>query len=210
MAQMNEWLEEIKHKMQFVNLKLKPMMVALHTGVTDVEYRAFKNKDDTDGEEFLIVTYAGGATDVTCCSANSDVAIAEEAIELATYKGHYGHRQRLERVESKPDEWIKLPNFAGFEYDERSYLAWVLIYDQMISLSTLPENPDPEDNKTIVLNAPCDVGYEICLKIADDFLKSDANDPSKPLYSAFGDWFWLQHFEEISCFIKNENKHNPA
>ena len=50
MTQINEWLEEIKRKMQFVNLKLKPMMVALHTGVTDVEYRVFKHKDDTDGD----------------------------------------------------------------------------------------------------------------------------------------------------------------
>ena len=196
--------ECIQKKIDFVNNKLNPMMTALDTGVSNVEYRVFKlvNNDEWF-EEFLIVHYKGGAEDITYCSGNNEVAIAEEAIELATYKGHYGHKQRLEYVESKTDEWIKLPNFTGFEYDERSYLAWVLIYDQMIYLPTLPEDPNPENDETIVLNAPCDVGYEICLEVVDKFLKSEENVSSKPLYTAFWSWF-ENNIDEINHFVRCE------
>lgn len=180
--------ECIQKKINFVNNKLNPMMIALDTGVSNVEYRVFKSVNNDEWfEEFLIVHYKGGAEDVTYCSGNNEVAIAEEAIELATYKGHYGHKQRLEYVESKTDEWIKLPNFTDIEYDERSYLAWVLIYDQMVYLA----------------ETPCDIGYEICLKVADMFLKSEENVLSKPLYTAFWSWF-ENNIDEINHFVRCE------
>lgn len=73
------------------------------------------------------------------------------------------------------------------KYEERTYLAWVLIYDEMVYLP----------------NIPCDVGYEICLKIADIFLRSSENDPSKPLYDAFWDWF-NRHREETNRFVRTQ------
>lgn len=71
--------------------------------------------------------------------------------------------------------------------DERSYLAWVLIYDQMVYLA----------------ETPCDIGYEICLEIADKFLNSDANNPSKPLYTAFWEWF-ENNVNDINAFVRGE------
>ena len=98
----------IQKKIDFVNDKLNPMMTALDTGVSNVEYRVFESTENDEWfEEFLIVHYRGGAQDVTYCSGNNEVAIAEEAIELATYKGHYAHQQRLCAIESDP-KWKKL------------------------------------------------------------------------------------------------------
>lgn len=71
--------------------------------------------------------------------------------------------------------------------EERSYLAWVLIYDQMVYLA----------------GVPCDIGYEICLEIADWFLNSDANNPSKPLYTAFWEWF-ENNVNDINAFVRGE------
>ena len=73
------------------------------------------------------------------------------------------------------------------QYDERSYLAWVLIYDQMVYLA----------------GTPCDIGYEICLKVADMFLKSEENVSSKPLYPAFWNWF-ENNIDEINHFVRCE------
>ena len=73
------------------------------------------------------------------------------------------------------------------QYDERSYLAWVLIYDQMVYLA----------------GTPCDIGYEICLKVADMFLKSEEHVSSKPLYTAFWNWF-ENNIDEINHFVRCE------
>ena len=76
-------------------------------------------------------------------------------------------------------------------YEERTYLAWVLIYDQMVYLQ----------------DVPCDVGYEICLKVADMFLKSKDNVSSKPLYTAFWSWF-ENNLNEINHFVRCEVESN--
>ena len=76
-------------------------------------------------------------------------------------------------------------------YEERTYLAWVLIYDQMVYLQ----------------DAPCDVGYEICLKVADMFLQSKDNVSSKPLYTAFWSWF-ENNLHEINHFVRYEIESN--
>lgn len=61
-------------------------------------------------------------------------------------------------------------------YDNDEYMVFVLGYDLLQKL--LWEK----------LNLPCDIAFEVCERVYDDFVKSEENQQSKSEYECLQDW----------------------
>lgn len=97
--------EELNRKIAFVKA-LSPVAAMAHTGVEEMIYNVYVSPKGDDYEEFLIVIYEGGSSDIRCCTGNSEYAIFEEAARLLTYKGNYADRRRLENLVQ--DGWTRM------------------------------------------------------------------------------------------------------
>lgn len=77
--------------------------------------------------------------------------------------------------------------------DERNYIIFVLGYDFLNE--ELSGNPYPE----------CDIAYEKCQKIADDFLNSKYNNKTKSLYDCLVDYIDSKNYIK---FIYDEEENS--
>ena len=78
----------ISNKVKFVN-DLNKVIPIYKTGIKKIEYRVFKCNHRTEEfddqvyyQEYLVVTYDGGAIDVRSCNGDSFAAIFEELTKM--------------------------------------------------------------------------------------------------------------------------------
>ena len=102
----------IPNKVRFVN-DLNKVVPTYKTGIEKIEYRVFRCdfcKDKNGGQsyyqEYLVVTYDGGAIGVRNCNGNSFTAVFEELTKMLD-GGYYDEVQDLHDYE-KNDMWIEV------------------------------------------------------------------------------------------------------
>ena len=95
----------VLNKVNFIK-ELNEVIVKYHGGVNSVEYIVFKHKETEHMEEFLVITYEGGAKSIRNCSGNSFSAVFEE---LSRYldTGYYSELEYFRNIENDPN-WIKV------------------------------------------------------------------------------------------------------
>lgn len=92
---------ELKKKKQFVK-ELGDVIVKYQPNVIDVEYEVYENIYGNGFQEFLVITYHGGAKSVRNCNANSFSAIFKEiATKLNT--GYYDELDFYKDVQESPN-----------------------------------------------------------------------------------------------------------
>ena len=95
----------IPNKVKFIN-DLNKVIPAYKSGIKKIEYRVFRYdffKDEFDGktyyQEYLVITYDGGALGVRSCNGNSFAAIFEELAKMLD-GGYYDEVQDLHNCEN--------------------------------------------------------------------------------------------------------------
>ena len=95
----------IPNKVKFIN-DLNKVIPTYKTGIEKIEYKVFKcdNFKEEFGnqvyyQEYLVVTYDGGAIGVRCCNGNSFTAIFEELTKMLD-GGYYDEVQDLHDCEN--------------------------------------------------------------------------------------------------------------
>ncbi len=94
----------IPNKVRFVN-DLNKVIPTYKTGIEKIEYRVFKSNSGYY-QEYLVVTYDGGAIGVRNCNGNSFTSIFEELTKMLD-GGYYDEVQDLHDYE-KNDMWIEV------------------------------------------------------------------------------------------------------
>ena len=112
----------IPNKVKFVN-DLNKVIPTYKTGIKKIEYRVFRCdfcKDEFGGQvyhqEYLVVTYDGGALGVRSCNGDSFTAIFEELAKMLD-SGCYDEVQDLHDYEN--DEMWKEASLEELEEDYR-------------------------------------------------------------------------------------------
>ena len=95
----------LKEKVEFVN-KLGDIIPQFVSHVEKLEYKVFKHIAHDWYDEYLVITFVGGARLARICSGDSHLAILQE-IGRRIEGGYYEEVQDLERYESDPN-WVLL------------------------------------------------------------------------------------------------------
>ena len=110
----------IPNKVKFVN-DLNKVIPTYKTGIKKIEYKVFKCNHHTEEfgdqvyyQEYLVVTYDGGAIGVKSCNCDSFTAIFEELAKMLD-GGYYGEVQDLHYYEN--NEMWKGGGGGGIEED---------------------------------------------------------------------------------------------
>ena len=95
----------VLNKIKFVK-ELGDVISKYHGGVKLVDYIVFEHKEKEQEEEFLVITYEGGAKSIRNCTGNSFSAIFDE---LSKYldTGYYNELEYFKYIENDPN-WIKM------------------------------------------------------------------------------------------------------
>lgn len=94
----------IPNKVRFVN-DLNKVIPTYKTGIEKIEYRVFKSNSGYY-QEYLVVTYEGGAIGVRNCNGNSFTSIFEELTKMLD-GGYYDEVQDLRDFETYPN-WTEM------------------------------------------------------------------------------------------------------
>lgn len=96
--------QSLLNKVNFIK-DLSKVITTYKSGIEKLEYQVFKHKNGYH-QEYLVVTYDGGAIGVRNCNGNSITAIFEEVSKLLD-GGYYSEVRDLREFENDPT-WIKL------------------------------------------------------------------------------------------------------
>lgn len=97
--------ESIKKKVKFVE-GMSNSITPFITGITKVEYVVFKHNEHGHYQEFVVITYNGGARTVRNCNGNSYSAILDE-INRYINSGYYSELEFFHDFEIDPT-WTRL------------------------------------------------------------------------------------------------------
>jgi hypothetical protein len=97
--------QSLLNKVNFIK-DLSKVITTYKSGIEKLEYQVFYQPNYEYYQEYLVVTYDGGAISVRNCNGNSITAIFEEVSKLLD-GGYYTEVRDLREIENDPT-WIKL------------------------------------------------------------------------------------------------------